>query len=54
LRWRAVFLGTVRRLTVDGRAVVARQDTLPGGMAVSWVTATVSPGATVIVSRMEK
>jgi len=54
LRWRAVFLGTVRRLTVDGRAVVARQDTLPGGMPVSWVTATVSPGATVIVSRMEK
>src|SRR5258708_3675061 len=54
LRWRAVFLGTVRRLTVDGRAVVARQDTLPGGMAVSWVTATVSPGATVIVSKMEK
>jgi hypothetical protein len=34
--------------------VLANHDTLPGGMAVSRVTATVPPGATVIVSRMEK
>jgi hypothetical protein len=54
LRWRAVFQGTVRKLKVDGKAVFARHDTLPGGMAVSWITATVSPGATVIVSRMNK
>jgi hypothetical protein len=52
LRWQAVFQGTVRELKVDGKAVLARHDTLPGGMAVSWITATVSPGATVIVSRM--
>jgi hypothetical protein len=54
LRWQAVFQGTVRQLKVDGKAVLARHDTLPGGMAISSVTATVSPGATVIVSRMEK
>jgi hypothetical protein len=54
LRWQAVFQGTVRKLKVDGKAVLARHDTLPGGMAVSWVTATVAPGATVIVSRVEK
>jgi hypothetical protein len=54
LRWQAVFQGTVRQLKVDGKAVFARHDTLPGGMAVSRVTTTVPPGATVIVSRMEK
>jgi hypothetical protein len=54
LRWRAMFRGTVRRLNVDGKAVLARHDTLPGGMAVSWVTVTASPGATVIVSRIAK
>ncbi len=54
LRWRAVFQGTVRQLKVDGKAVLAAHDTLPGGMAVSWVTATASPGATVIVSKMKK
>lgn len=54
LRWQAVFQGTVRQLKVDGKAVLARHDTLPGGMAVSYVTTTVSPGTTVIVSRMEK
>jgi len=54
LRWRAMFRGTARRLNVDGKAVLARHDTLPGGMAVSWVTVTVSLGATVIVSKMAK
>jgi hypothetical protein len=54
LRWQAVFQGTVRQLKVDGKAVLARHDTLPGGMAVSWVTVTVSPGATVVVNRMAK
>ena len=54
LRWQAVFQGTVHELKVDGKPVLANHDTLPGGMAVSRVTVTVPPGATVIVSRMEK
>jgi hypothetical protein len=54
LRWQAVFQGTARQLKVDGKPVLANHDTLPGGMAVSRVTVTVPPGATVIVSRMEK
>jgi len=54
LRWRAVFQGTVRQLKVDGKAVLARHETLPGGMAVSWITVTVPSGATAIVSSMDK
>jgi hypothetical protein len=54
LRWQAVFQGTLRQLKVDGKPVLANHDTLPGGMAVSRVTVTVPPGATVILSRMEK
>jgi hypothetical protein len=54
LRWRAVFQGTLRKLKVNDKAILARHETLPGGMAVSWVTATVPPGATVIVSSREE
>jgi hypothetical protein len=54
LRWRAVFQGTVHKLKVDGKVVLARHDTLPGGMAVSWIATTVPPGATVIVRRMNQ
>ncbi|RSL19033.1 hypothetical protein EDE15_4646 [Edaphobacter aggregans] len=54
LRWRAVFQGTVRQLKVNGKAVLASHDTLPGGMAVSWIAVTVPARATAIVSSMDK
>jgi hypothetical protein len=54
VRWRAEFQGTVRQLKVDGKIVPAGHATLPGGRAVSWVTVTVRPGATVVVNKMDK
>lgn len=54
VRWRAEFQGTVRQLKVDGKPVFAERATLPGGMAVSWITVTVLPGATVVVDSMDR
>jgi hypothetical protein len=54
VRWRAEFQGTMRQLKVDGKPVFAEHATLPGGMAVSWITVTVLPGATVVVDSMDR
>jgi hypothetical protein len=44
----------MRQLKVDGKPVLAEHATLPGGMAVSWITVTVLPGATVVVDSMDR
>jgi hypothetical protein len=51
VRWRAAFAGTVARFYVDGNAVSAKQSTLPGGIATSWVDVTVATGMAHVVSR---
>jgi hypothetical protein len=44
----------VHQLKVDGKPVRAEHATVSGGMAVSWITVTVRPGATVVVNRMDR
>jgi hypothetical protein len=54
VRWRAEFQGIVRQLKVDGKPAFAEHATLPGGMAVSWITVTVLPGVTVVVDSTDR
>jgi hypothetical protein len=51
VRWRAAFAGTAARLYLDGKEVPAKQSTLPGGIAISWVDVIVATGTAHVVSR---
>ena len=51
VRWRAEFPGVEHQLVVNGKAVNASHEILPGGRQISWIIVVVSPDASVTVSR---
>lgn len=51
LRWRAAFKGEIAQLYVNGRPVRTEHGSMPGNVPISWITTTVDPGSSVIVSR---
>ena len=51
VRWKAEFSGGEAQLSVDGKPARTEHGTLPGGKQVSWTIVTVSPGASITVSR---
>ena len=52
LRWRAAFKGDMAKIYVNGRPIRAEHGTTPGRVPISWITTTVKPGSSVVVSRI--
>ena len=50
LRWRAAFKGSVAKIYINGRPRRAEHGTLPGKVPISWITTTVDPGSSALVS----
>jgi hypothetical protein len=51
IRWRAAFKGDIAKLYVNGRPMHAEHGRMQGNAPISWVTTTVAPGTSVIVSQ---